>query len=452
MMTEEPNGFSQALMDAFESGYIDKMSKLRKEEDERRMGKTDSTKKINFDKNKLYTAPSGLGGSFSLKFQGYDSETKTYNFRVQNPGFNQKLLKYSRTSLNEVKEANIKTKNKQDIKFGIFQMPTKEAKTFLNRKPELVSELYDKSDDKLKSLLEDFQKTGFMDEMISHYEIKSVKTESVENNLKNNNKMAKKKEQQMTPEHEREQANKQMVYLAKQMLYIGFAMSELQKQALADKINSNEKSFTLEFTSDKANFGNKMDYQLNFNRSDKGGVFLNSFDGKLTKNNGEELTHRFAVNQQSSITAKEALNLMEGRAVKTGLADKETGELSPAFVKLKLNEEKTDYGNFKIEVYNEKYGVDTRKIVENSPLMFEKDEYKDNTIKALEKGNIVKVKFENEGKTVHGKAVLNPQYKTINLYDSYMNRLNTNKPTQGLEQEQSESKAQVKQQKASRSM
>lgn len=30
-MTEEPNGFSQALMDAFESGYIDKMSKLRKE-------------------------------------------------------------------------------------------------------------------------------------------------------------------------------------------------------------------------------------------------------------------------------------------------------------------------------------------------------------------------------------------------------------------------------------
>src|SRR5690606_1857300 len=114
--------------------------------------------------------------------------------------------------------------------------------------------------------------------------------------------------------------------------------------------------------------------------------------------------------------------------------------------------EKTDYGNFKIEVYNEKYGVDTRKIVENSLLMFEKDEYKDNTIKALEKGNIVKVKFENEGKTVHGKAVLNPQYKTINLYDSYMNRLNTNKPTQGLEQEQSESKAQVKQQKASRSM
>jgi hypothetical protein len=38
--------------------------------------------------------------------------------------------------------------------------------------------------------------------------------------------------------------------------------------------------------------------------------------------------------------------------------------------------------------------VETDKIVEKSNLIFDKPEYKENTIKSLEKGNIVKVKFE----------------------------------------------------------
>jgi hypothetical protein len=49
----------------------------------------------------------------------------------------------------------------------------------------------------------------------------------------------------------------------------------------------------------------------------------------------------------------------------------------------------------------------------------------------LEKGNIVKVKFEEDEGVIEGKAVLNPQYKNLNLYDQDMNRINTNKPLQG---------------------
>ena len=51
------------------------------------------------------------------------------------------------------------------------------------------------------------------------------------------------------------------------------------------------------------------------------------------------------------------------------------------------------------------YGVETDKIVEKSNLIFDKPEYKENTIKSLEKGNIVKVKFEQDDKIVEGKAI-----------------------------------------------
>ncbi|HXJ99138.1 MAG TPA: hypothetical protein VNJ50_09840, partial [Gelidibacter sp.] len=275
-------------------------------------------------------------------------------------------------------------------------------------------------------------------------------------NPKNHSKMTTKEDvqnanQQVANSHdkEREQANKQMNYLAKQMMYLGFALSNDQKTTLEDKIKSNDKSFSMDFTSDKTNFGNKMDYKINFNRGDKGGVFLNNYETTLTKKNGDVLTHKFAVNQQNNITAKEALNLMEGRAVKTQLANKENGELSPAFIKLNFNE-KTDYGNFKIEVYNENYGVNTAKIVDKSPLKFEKEEYRENTIKALEKGNIVKAKMEIDSKESKGFAVLNPQYKMINLYDQNMRRINTNKPDLSIENSQAQDKARIKQHSISR--
>ncbi len=96
-----------------------------------------------------------------------------------------------------------------------------------------------------------------------------------------------------------------------------------------------------------------------------------------------------------------------------------------------------------MEVYNKNYGVDTVKIVEHSNLKFENKEQKNLVIKSLEKGNIVKVKFNHENKDMQGKAILNPQYKTLNLYDDKMNRINTNKPIKAIELEDNK-KAQVK--------
>ena len=141
---------------------------------------------------------------------------------------------------------------------------------------------------------------------------------------------------------------------------------------------------------------------------------------------------------------------MEGRAVKTEFLNSTTDEKEPAFVKLNFGEDKTDYGNYKLEVYNKNYGVDVAQIVEKSNLIFEKQEYKDNIIKSLEKGNIVKVKFSHEDQLMEGKAILNPQYKSLNLYDQDMNRINTNKPSQNIEENQKHEKGKAREHSASR--
>lgn len=236
----------------------------------------------------------------------------------------------------------------------------------------------------------------------------------------------------------------QLDYLKNQLKYLGFGESNKLHQDLEKGINSNEKTFKIQTQSDRAMQGNEVNFTLNFNKSEKGGVFLNSFNATLKNEIGEERTHNFGVNH---FTAKEAVNLLEGRSVKTEFKENE-----PVFVKLNFAEEKNEYGNFKFQTYNQQaYGVDTAKIVEKSGLIFDKPEHKDNTVKSLEKGNIVKVKFNLDNKITEENAVLNPQYKTLNLYDKEMNRLNTNKPIQGLDTQQQE-KNNIRQQNISRSL
>ena len=83
-------------------------------------------------------------------------------------------------------------------------------------------------------------------------------------------------------------------------------------------------------------------------------------------------------------------------------------------------------------------------------MVFDKPEFKADTIKSLEKGNVVKIKFEIEDKVIEGKAVLNPQNRNLNLYDNDMTRINTNEPIKGLKEDNNQEKNNVKEQSKSR--
>lgn len=70
--------------------------------------------------------------------------------------------------------------------------------------------------------------------------------------------------------------------------------------------------------------------------------------------------------------------------------------------------------------------------------------------KISRKGNVLKVKFKENDQVIEGKAVLDPQNRNLKLYDNEMNRLNTNKPLEGLEQDNKNDKANVREQSIKR--
>ncbi len=242
----------------------------------------------------------------------------------------------------------------------------------------------------------------------------------------------------------------QVQYLKNQMKYLGFGEGEKLHKDLEKGINSKKQQFEIKTTSDKALPGNKVDFTLKFNKTDSGGIFLNSYNAKLTNEKNEEISHNFPVNRENTFTAKEAINLLEGRSVKIEFHNPKSDQQETAFVQFNFEEPKTEKGNYLFQNFYKNYGVETDKIVEKSNLIFDKPEYKENTIKSLEKGNIVKVKFEQDDKVIEGKAILDPLNRNLKLYDSEMSRLNTNKPLEGLEQDNKHEKSNVKEQSIKR--
>jgi len=241
-------------------------------------------------------------------------------------------------------------------------------------------------------------------------------------------------------------------YLKKQMMYLGFGEDEKLHKDLEKGMKSKKQQFEIKTTSDKTLPGNKADFTLKFNKTENGGVFLNSYDAKLTTEKGEEISHNFWVSRDNSFTAKEAVNLMEGRSVKTEFHNPKSNQKETAFVQFNFDEPKTERGNYLFQNFYQNYGVDTEKIVEKSNLIFDKPEYRENTIKSLEKGNIVKVKFDLNNSVMEGKAILNPQNRNLKLYDKDLNRLNTNKPLEGLDQDNKHQKNNVREQSKSRNI
>ena len=235
---------------------------------------------------------------------------------------------------------------------------------------------------------------------------------------------------QSSPQLSEQQSN-QLNYLKNQVKYLGLGEDPKLHKELENAILSPEAKVTIraEYNyPDRLMKGNTATFDLNLTKTEQGGVFLNSYRANLTTKNGEERSQTFKVQKENSVTAKEAINLLEGRSVKIehDVVNKETGELSrtESFIKLNMKEPKTDYGNYKYEWYNKNaYGVDVDNIMQKSNLTFANDIERERTKKHLEKGNITQVTFQQENRQIQGFAVLNPQWKMLNLYDSAMNRV-----------------------------
>lgn len=195
-------------------------------------------------------------------------------------------------------------------------------------------------------------------------------------------------------------------YLQKQLLNLGFG--ESMNKDLEKQIGSKVPEFTLNWT----NAYNKqnVDYNLHFKAGDKEEMyFFNKYDTKL--NNTQQT---FYINKGSGITAKEAFNLLEGRAVYKELESKE-GEKYKAWVVLD-KENKNENGNHKLQTYNEGWNYKPERAIDKMDIVGIGEEgARDKLIKSLEKGNRHQVTALKDGKEVKLFIEANPAEHRVNL-------------------------------------
>lgn len=207
-------------------------------------------------------------------------------------------------------------------------------------------------------------------------------------------------------------------YLKKGLANLGFG-DQLNKELEAN-ISKKTPEFQLEF---KKNYGgDTVDFTLDFRKSDTSEMyFFNRYSAGVVKDLAPlETRQTFYVNQR--ITADEAFNLLNGRSVNKDLKTKEGKEYN-AWVQLDFNE-KDQHDNHKVKQYTSNYGYDLDKTLSRYPIKELSDEQQKNQlVKSLKAGDVVPVTFSIQGKEDKMFVEANPQYKTLNLYDSSMKKV-----------------------------
>lgn len=197
-------------------------------------------------------------------------------------------------------------------------------------------------------------------------------------------------------------------YLQKQLLNLGFG--DQMNEALEKQIKAKTPEFTLAATNEYNK--QSVDYTLHFKAGDQNEMyFFNKYDASLRD---KEMQQTFYINKGSGITAKEAFNLMEGRAVHKELENKE-GEKYKAWITLD-KENKTENGNFKLQTYSEGWNYKPERAIGKMAIVgIDTEGARDKLMKSLEKGNRHQVEAIRDGKTVKLFIEANPAEHRVNL-------------------------------------
>ena len=197
-------------------------------------------------------------------------------------------------------------------------------------------------------------------------------------------------------------------YLQKQLLNLGFGdkmNDDLEKQIKAKKT---------EFTLDTTQEYNKqnVDYKLHYKAGENNEMyFFNKYDASMQ---GKDMQQTFYLNKGSGITAKEAYNLMEGRAVHKQLENLE-GEKYNAWIVLD-KENKTENGNFKLRPFTDGWNYKPERAIDKLDIVGINEEgARDKLMKSLEKGNRHQVTAMKDGKEVKLYLEANPAEHRVNL-------------------------------------
>lgn len=223
-------------------------------------------------------------------------------------------------------------------------------------------------------------------------------------------------------------------FLSDRIKYSGFGDKQLE--ALEGHLKEGKEAFQMVYTAEinKKNF----EATLNFRKSDSTDrYFFNGYTASLERKNGEKVQQYFYLDNGKGIKAKEAYNLLEGRAVYKDLTNK-AGEPYKAWIQLDFDN-KDKHNNFEVKQFHEKFGYDLKEaVVKYAVAELDGGEKEKALMQSLQKGNIQSVTIEKDGSTHKMFIEANPQFKTVNLYDGHMKRV----LKEGLEQYLSAGKSQ----------
>lgn len=213
---------------------------------------------------------------------------------------------------------------------------------------------------------------------------------------------------------------KNFEYLSDQIKFTGF--DEALQDKLKEAILKGEPEFKLNHST---HYGEDIvNTALHFSKSKESDMyFFNSYRLTLEKAEAsEKLEQTIYINKSGNITLKEAYNMLNTRAVNKNIANKE-GVISSDWFQLDFTQ-KTENGNFKMKRYHENYGYDLEKVLTQYPIReLSNPDFKSNLIDSLKKGNLQIATFQLNGVDTKYRIEANPRFKTINIYDENMQRV-----------------------------
>ncbi|HEV7333100.1 MAG TPA: hypothetical protein VGN63_18845 [Flavisolibacter sp.] len=212
---------------------------------------------------------------------------------------------------------------------------------------------------------------------------------------------------------------KNLEYLKDNLRYMGFGdklFPQLQKE-----LEKGAPDFQLRMETEM----NKKPFAavLNFRKSDNSELyFFNSYHASLQRSNGKVADQAFYLNKGKGVTAKEAYNLLEGRAVYKELENKE-GQKYGAWLQLDFSK-RDKHNNHEVKQYHNAYGFKLEDALQRFPIRELKEpDLKDILLQSLQKGNLQAVGFEREGNIQRMFVEADPKFKSVNIYDSNLKRV-----------------------------
>lgn len=207
---------------------------------------------------------------------------------------------------------------------------------------------------------------------------------------------------------------KNLKYLKDNLKYMGFG--EKLNADLENGLKEGKPEFQLKLN-EKMYEGN-MELNLHFKQSPSSDMyFFNSYEARLTKDNGHDMSQSFYLNNGRGVTYKEAYNLLDGRSVLKDLTNKE-GEKYAAWIKLDFSKNAANNHFETKQFHAEKYGFNLASELGKLDIVKLPEEKEKQLVQSLEKGNRQAVNFIKDGKETPMFIEANPQFKAINVYDT----------------------------------